>query len=63
MGALVVVVVAVVVVDIVVGADVVVMVVVDDCVVVVGVSGWKLLVSGWTLFSVLCNKEQETIRS
>lgn len=56
-GSIVVVVVAVVVVDKVVGADVVViMVAVDDCVVAVGVSGW-------TLFSVLCNKEQETIRS
>lgn len=52
-----------VVVDIVVGAAVVViMVVVDDCVVAVGVSGCKL-VSGWTLITVLFNKEQETIRS
>lgn len=60
MGVPVVSVVAVVVVDIVVGA--VIMVVVDDCVVAVGVSGCKL-VSGWTLFTVLFNKEQETIRS
>lgn len=63
MGVPVVSVVAVVVVDIVVGAAVVViMVVVDDCVGAVGVSGCKL-VSGWTLFTVLFNKEQETIRS
>lgn len=64
MGVQVVSVVAVVVVDIVVvgAAVVVIMVVVDDCVVAVGVSGCKL-VSGWTLFTVLFNKEQETIRS